>query len=44
MQEVHALALAFPDRAAQALAEVTAEEVEALLSVVELDSPRLVGV
>ena len=43
MQEVHALALALPDLAAHALAEVAAEEVEALLSVAELDAPRLVG-
>src|SRR5215218_8354034 len=43
MQEVHALALVLPDLAAQALAEMAAEKVEALLSIVELDSPRLVG-
>src|SRR4051812_25258110 len=43
MQEVHSLSRALPDLAAQALVQVTAEEVEALLSVVELDSPRLLG-
>ena len=43
MQEVHALSLVLPDSAAQALAKMTAEKVEALLSIVELDSSRLVG-
>src|SRR5262249_11473159 len=43
VQEVNLLPVALPDRSAQTLAEVTAEEVEALLSIVELDSPRLVG-
>ena len=41
MQELHALSLVLPDLAAQALAEMTAEKVEALLSIVELDSPRV---
>ena len=43
VQEVHALALVLPDPSAQTLPEVTAEKVEALLSIEELDSSRLVG-
>src|SRR5690348_3948195 len=37
MQVVHALSLAFPDRATHALVQMTAEKIEALLSIVELD-------
>ena len=43
MQEVNALPLSLQNRPAQTLAETTAKEVEALFSIVELDSPRLVG-
>jgi hypothetical protein len=43
MQEEFSLPFSFQDRSAQTLAEMTAEEVEPLLSIVELDTPRLVG-
>src|SRR6185312_839404 len=44
MQEVQPLALLLPQPSAQALVQVTAEEVKALLAIVEIDSPRLVRV
>src|SRR5690606_9242573 len=43
LQEVHALALLLSALAGQHLAQVAAEEVEALLSPAQLHSPRLVG-
>ena len=44
LEEVEALALLLQELAAQPLVQVAAEEIEALFAIVELDSPRLVGV
>src|SRR5215469_10423878 len=41
LKEVHASAFLHPDRARHAFVQVTAEEVEALLSLAQIDSSRL---